>query len=59
MWVSTIDAFGFATIAIERKFKTAVRRAATAALGLHQPRNAPGRFVMSIHYVTCVLYGAV
>ena len=35
IWACIINAFDFATIAIGRETETALRRAATAALGLH------------------------
>jgi len=35
MWACIINAFDFATIAVGREIETALRRAATAALGLN------------------------
>jgi hypothetical protein len=35
MWICIINALDFATIAVGREFETALRRSATAALGLY------------------------
>ena len=35
MWICIINALDFATIAVGREIETALRRAATIALGLH------------------------